>query len=88
MEWKKAGETAEDLKQVLSWLLERSEAQICVSLVIPGDGQYAQLDKEVEILNRTITGHITELRKYDEYKNRVITINNNESSCPNEHNWC
>ena len=73
----KAGETAEDLKQVLSWLLERSEAQICVSLVIPGDGQYAELDKEVKILNRTITDHITELRKYDKYKNRVITINNN-----------
>ena len=40
----KPGKTAEDLKQVFSWLLKRSEAQMCVSLAIPGDGQHAQLD--------------------------------------------
>ena len=73
----KAGEAAEDLMQALAWLLERSEAQVCVSLVIPGDGQYVNLDKEVGIFNRTMADHITDLRRDNQYKNRVFTANNN-----------
>ena len=73
----KAKEAAEDLMQALAWLLKKSEVQVCVSLAIPGDGQYVNLDKEVGIFNRTVADHITDLRNDNRYKNRVFTVNNN-----------
>ena len=66
-----------DFKQIISWLLERSEAKVCVSLIIPGDGQYRKLDEEVSTVNRFISDHITSLRKDSKNMNRIFTANNN-----------
>ena len=66
-----------DFKQIISWLIKHSQLKVCVSLIIPGGGQYPRLDSEVMSLNRSLSDFITSLRDDSNYKNRVFTANNN-----------
>ena len=73
----KPHEVIKDIKQIISGLLEQSKIKVCVSLIIPGDGQYPKLDEEIRTVNRSLSDHITNLRKDTVYRNRIYTANNN-----------
>lgn len=73
----KTKDVIKDLKEIISELLSHTETRVCISLIIPGSGQYPRLEKEVSIVNKAIAEHISSLRKDKRFSNRVFTANNN-----------
>ena len=65
------------MKQIINSMLEQTNIKVCVSLVIPGDGQYPRLDREIDTLNRHTSDFITNLRRNSDYRDRIFTANNN-----------
>ena len=72
----KNGEIMDNLSYIIDELLNLTKAKICISLIIPGDGQYPGLDREVSAVNRSIAEYITKIRKENKLNNRVFTTNN------------
>ena len=61
----------------LDSVLDRTNAKICVSLVIPGIKYYPKFSKGVESLNQLLANLVTEMRKNRRQRDRIFTENNN-----------
>ena len=72
----KVEEVTESFKKLIQTALEHTNTKICLSLVIPGDKRYPKINKGVDFLNKCLSSFITDLRKNEQYKNRVFTENN------------
>ena len=66
----------DDFKYLIKELLEKTEAKICISQIIPTGGHYPRFDESAKIVNKTVSSHISDLRASDKYKSRVYTANN------------
>ena len=72
----KSRDLIDDLSHIIDELLQLTKATICISLIIPGDGQYPKLEQEVETVNRAVGKYISNIRKDKKLSYRIFTTNN------------